>query len=59
MSLRCHYHVLAVERTATDDELKKAWTRQLQRLLPRYVVGGRENLSSRAHEVNELVMRWR
>ena len=25
MALRCHYDVLAVERTATDDELKKAY----------------------------------
>ena len=25
MALRCHYDVLALERTATDDELKKAY----------------------------------
>ena len=28
MALRCHYVVLGVERTATDDELKKAYRKQ-------------------------------
>ena len=47
MALRCHYVVLGVERTATDDELKKAYRKQALLWHPDRNLDSREEAEAR------------
>jgi len=51
MALRCHYVVLGVERTATDDELKKAYRKQALLWHPDRNLDSREEAEARFKEL--------